>query len=213
MLYFVYKTTNLINGKIYIGIHRTSNIDDGYLGSGKLLLQAIRKYGKENFKREIIEFVDNEDQLCIREAELVTEDFCKNSNTYNIAVGGGYGSEHKNGLTFRGRRHTPETIEKLKLFKRKPPTEEAKQKQRDNHFSKRYPEEFKRHVSAIASKPKSAEHRRKISETMKKRASIFGSKNKGLVRPKVNCPHCSKSGAIHVMRRFHFDKCKNYIPV
>ena len=56
---FVYKTTNLINKKIYVGVHSTDNLDDWYLGSGKRLLLAIRKYGKENFKREIISFVDS----------------------------------------------------------------------------------------------------------------------------------------------------------
>ena len=55
-------TTNLINNKKYIGMHYGSE-DDDYLGSGKLLTRAIKKYGKENFKREILEFVDNQKQM------------------------------------------------------------------------------------------------------------------------------------------------------
>ena len=55
---FVYKTTNLLTGKIYIGQHSTKNIDDGYLGSGVYLKKEIKEYGKENFQREIIAFVD-----------------------------------------------------------------------------------------------------------------------------------------------------------
>ena len=57
---FVYKTTNLINGKYYFGKHSTNNLDDGYLGSGTALLFAIDKYGKENFSRKIICFYDTE---------------------------------------------------------------------------------------------------------------------------------------------------------
>ena len=51
--YLIYKTTNLINNKVYIGSHRTSNIKDNYLGSGTLLKQAIKKYGKNNFEFKV----------------------------------------------------------------------------------------------------------------------------------------------------------------
>ena len=53
----IYKTTCLINNKIYIGQHRVKNLenlDDWYLGSGKIILQALQKYGKINFNREIL---------------------------------------------------------------------------------------------------------------------------------------------------------------
>jgi len=53
--YIIYKTTNLVNGKIYVGQHYTS-ANDGYLGSGKILDKAVKKYGKQNFEREIIDF-------------------------------------------------------------------------------------------------------------------------------------------------------------
>ena len=59
MHYTVYKTTNLINNKIYIGQHITNNLDDGYLGSGKNLKHDIKKYGKENFTISVIEECDD----------------------------------------------------------------------------------------------------------------------------------------------------------
>ena len=44
MYYFIYRTTNLINGKYYIGQHHTEDLNDGYLGSGRVFIQAIKKY-------------------------------------------------------------------------------------------------------------------------------------------------------------------------
>ena len=73
MYYIIYKTTNLINNKNYIGMHSTNNLDDNYLGSGKLLLQDIKKYGKHNFKREVLEILNSEEEMIKREIEIVNE--------------------------------------------------------------------------------------------------------------------------------------------
>ncbi len=101
MHYIVYQTTNLINGKIYIGQHQTSDLNDGYLGSGKHLRRAIKKYGIENFQREILYQFDNLEDMSAKEAEIVTEDFCNRDDTYNICPGGkgGFGYINSNGLT------------------------------------------------------------------------------------------------------------------
>ena len=69
--YYIYKITNLINGKIYIGQHTTSNLDDGYMGSGKIIIRAIKKYGVENFRKEIQGFYENEYELNYVERMLV----------------------------------------------------------------------------------------------------------------------------------------------
>ncbi len=88
MKYTVYKTTNLINDKIYIGVHKTSDLNDNYLGSGVWLINAIKKYGKENFKKEILFVFNNEDEMFKKEKEIVNESFIKDKNNYNLTCGG-----------------------------------------------------------------------------------------------------------------------------
>lgn len=88
MFYTIYKTTNKLNGKIYIGKHQTENIDDGYIGSGKRLWNSIHKYGIENFEKEILFVFDTEDEMNSKEAELVTKEFCLREDNYNLCPGG-----------------------------------------------------------------------------------------------------------------------------
>ena len=57
--HFIYKTTNLLSGKYYIGMHSTDDLNDGYLGSGTLLRRSLNKYGKENHSIEILEFLNS----------------------------------------------------------------------------------------------------------------------------------------------------------
>jgi group I intron endonuclease len=89
--HFIYKTTNLKNGKFYVGMHSTHNLNDGYLGSGLRLRRSIRRNGIENFKLEILEFLPNRNSLKEREKELVNEDLLKEPNCMNIQPGGGGG--------------------------------------------------------------------------------------------------------------------------
>lgn len=88
MYHFVYKTTNNITGKIYIGAHSSKTINDSYLGSGKNLKDSIKNYGKENFTRTILEFFKTREEAFKREAELVTESFIKENTNYNMCPGG-----------------------------------------------------------------------------------------------------------------------------
>ena len=85
---FVYETTNLVNGKKYIGVHTTFNLEDGYLGSGKLIQLAIKKYGVENFKRRIIEQFETYEEALKREIELITDEIVKSKEYYNLTLGG-----------------------------------------------------------------------------------------------------------------------------
>lgn len=88
MFYFIYKTTNLINKKYYIGQHKTKNINDGYLGSGTLLRYALKKYGKENFTREILAYAESAEQLNELQAFYVNKQVMEDQNSYNLMTGG-----------------------------------------------------------------------------------------------------------------------------
>ncbi|QJT71752.1 homing endonuclease [Shewanella phage Thanatos-1] len=87
---YVYRIENLINGKQYIGAHSTDNFDDGYMGSGKLLLKAFKKYGKDKFRKTILRNFDNAKEMYRYERELVNEEWI-NSGNYNIKLGGAGG--------------------------------------------------------------------------------------------------------------------------
>lgn len=88
MYYFLYETTNTINNKKYRGAHATDDIDDSYLGSGKALIKAIRKYGKQNFNRQIIKFCASNVDLFEQEQYFVNKEWCLRSDTYNMKPGG-----------------------------------------------------------------------------------------------------------------------------
>ena len=86
--FYLYKITNLINNKIYIGIHATNNINDRYMGSGKAIRLAIKKYGIENFKKEILSFHNTYEEVYLAEQAIVTPEFVSSNSNYNIAIGG-----------------------------------------------------------------------------------------------------------------------------
>ena len=100
MYYLIYKVTNRVNGKIYIGSHKTKNKNDGYMGSGKYLRHAINKHGPENFSKEILFEFDNATDMYAKEAEIVDARFLAEENTYNLKRGGfgGFDWINQNGI-------------------------------------------------------------------------------------------------------------------
>ena len=113
MYYTIYKTTNKIDGKFYIGSHKTKNLNDEYMGSGKYLKHAIWKYGIENFKKEILFVFDNPDQMYAKEAEIVNEEFITTYNTYNLKIGGFGGFDYLNGQTYNNPTHSSDHSRKM----------------------------------------------------------------------------------------------------
>lgn len=119
MKYIVYKTTNLVNEKFYVGVHHDTGGDYYlYLGSGTVLKKAILKYGRANFKREtLFEFDDRVDAFK-KEAELI-ETFL-GPNCYNIASGGcggyvGVEAYLKVSKAMKGRKFSKESIQKKSI--------------------------------------------------------------------------------------------------
>lgn len=171
MYYTVYKTTCLINGKIYVGKHQTKNLNDGYLGSGKSLLHAIKKYGKENFKVERI-FLDSEEEMNEFEAFVVDQEFVSRKDTYNITLGGygGFYYINSSGIDkFKGKKHSKETKQKLSLV---------------NKGRKHSNESIKNMLSK--QNPQCPIRREKISQSLKKRYRSEKCKGKKLSKEQRN---------------------------
>jgi group I intron endonuclease len=131
MKYTIYKITNKIDNKIYIGKHQTNNLDDGYMGSGKILRRAQDKHGLKNFVKDILHVFDTEEEMNTKERELVTEEFCLREDTYNLCVGGQGGFSHinRNGLNVYGKNgQSGYGLENLKDWTGIPVTDETKKK-------------------------------------------------------------------------------------
>jgi hypothetical protein len=179
MYFIVYKTTNLINGKIYIGKHVTKNPYDKYLGSGKQLKDAIKKYGLKNFKKEVLFLCVDKIDMAAKEKELVTEEFCKRSDTYNMHEGGEGGFAHvrqspqykdwchKGGINSTGKEHPNWGMNKFKSGETR--TIELSRKANEGRIKNGLSEEHKARIS-LASK-KREEQRRLTGYYQKKHCS------------------------------------------
>ena len=88
-MYYIYRITNLINGKTYIGQHKYKKLNDSYMGSGVYLAKAKKKYGIENFKKEILVFdIVRKDFIDLLEKEYIKFYRSIGKAEYNITDGG-----------------------------------------------------------------------------------------------------------------------------
>jgi len=121
---YVYITTNLINGKQYVGSHGTNKVDDGYLGSGRYFLRSLKKEGKENFKRKILQ----ECKSILEARELESFYILK----YNTLYPNGYNLSPKGGIGFKGANHSEETKRKQSEWQKGKTIEELYGKEKAN---------------------------------------------------------------------------------
>jgi group I intron endonuclease len=214
--YFVYITTNLLNGKQYIGDHSTNNLNDNYLGSGRPYFQnALNEYGLQNFKREILEFFNTKEEAFNAQEKYIQEYNTLYPNGYNLSPIGGVGfvgcfSEETKEKMSKSRKGN-----KNGMFNKKH-TEEAKRKQSNARKGKDpwnkgktkiYKEETIQKLKNISHKgeknPMFSKHHKK--ESLLKMSNT----KKGKKQIQVQCPYCNKIGGIAGMKHYHFENCKN----
>lgn len=180
--YFVYLTTNLVNRKQYVGDHSTRNIDDEYLGSGVYFKNALKEYGKENFKREIIEVFHTKEEAFIAQEKYINEYNTLVPNGYNISPKGGSKYVGSCSLETRekirksmrgvnvGKKHSEKQNKEHSIRMRgKKHTDITKQKISKSNSGKIITEEHRKNLSLAQRgkkrKPLSEEHKQKISES------------------------------------------------
>ena len=169
MFYTVYKTTNKINGKIYIGCHKTENLDDGYMGSGKILKRAITKHGLDNFTKEILHVFTTSEEMFETEKMLVV----LGPSSYNLKEGGSGGFDYINRLGVKAAYPSQASISALKTYRYsplgKPLSEETKRKISLNH------------ARAMLGKHHSDVAKKNIGEKNSKRQSGSGNSQYGMM--------------------------------
>jgi hypothetical protein len=171
--HFIYVTTNLVNGKQYVGDHSTNNLDDGYLGSGRPIFEeAKNKYGKKNFKKEILEFFDTKEDAFNAQEKYIKKFNTLIPNGYNISPTGGLGVSgcfSKEWLIENGKKIS-------KANKGRKLSKEHKQKISNSLSGK---PKSKEHIKNLLNKNKGKKHTKEQNEEHSKKMSGSGNPNFG----------------------------------
>ena len=141
MFGYIYETTNLINGKKYIGQKKAENfLGNKYLGSGILILRAINKYGKENFQVKFIEECNSKEELNKREIYWINYyNAVENNNYYNKSIGGT--------CVMTNRKHSEETKRKISNSEKgKIVSDSSKLKMKKSHLGIKLSKEHKQNI-------------------------------------------------------------------
>ena len=180
MNYIIYKTTNTINGKYYIGCHQTYDLSDGYLGSGKHLRYAIKKYGTENFKFEILHSASSKEEMFKLERSIVNEDLVKDPLTYNLKIGGSGGNPGIVGA-FKGKKHSDETKEKQRQASLKQVTTDEKRRKLSVNSGMKNKDTAKKVSESLTGRTCSDTHRKRVAEANLGRILI----NNGIIAKRI----------------------------
>lgn len=201
-IYTVYKTTNLENGHFYIGVHKTANPNDSYLGSGLVIKKAIKEYGRPCFVKEVLFVFDNAIDAYAKERELVDAEFIARRDTYNIAEGGLRTADWKEG---RQAMHSERISGENHPFYGKKHTEEAKAQISASlkaKQDKRSKESYERAAEKRRGQPSKLKGTTQTAESNAKRSASH------LANEKLTCPHCGALVDSGNAKRWHFDRCK-----
>lgn len=221
MFYYLYEIKNNLNGKIYVGVHKTKNMDDGYMGSGKVIKKAIEKYGIENFTKTILETFDSAELMYEKEKEIVTENFLSREDVYNLRRGGtgGFDFINQNGLNVNYYERTEEWKANLsKRMKENNPSKLDEVKAKNGARLKKAISEGK-HPFGDRAKQRELCNRQlergthafqgeRGRELQKKRLEQ-GTHNFCKLNTELHeCEHCHIKTTIGNYKRWHGDKCK-----
>ena len=192
--YYIYKITNKINHKIYYGQHTTSDLNDGYMGSGLAIKRAIKKYGIENFEKKILKFYNSIEELNIVEARLVNKRWLdKNSNrTYNLQTGG----KQRQFLSEKSKRtiskRTREAMNNPEVKKKISDAAKGNQK----WLGRKHTEESKKKMSL-----NNASHRKEVRDKISKfRKSIHWYNNGIITVQRKECPEGFVKGRLKLKK-------------
>ena len=171
----------------YVGSHQTDNLNDGYLGSGKHLKRAIKKYGRENFKFEILHYLPSKEKMFEIERSIVNEDFVEDPLTYNLKIGGSGGNPGIVGA-FKGKTHSEETKEKQRQASLKQITTDEKRKKLSQNNGMRRTDIAEKVSKSLTGRICSEEHRKRVAE------AVFGKilVNNGITAKRISKEELSK---------------------
>lgn len=210
---FVYLSTNKINGKKYVGDHSTNNLGDGYFGSGKYFLRALKEYGKENFEIKILEFFSSKEEAFNAQERYIKEHNTLFPDGYNLDSKGGFHYQILSENT-KNKMKIPKTLEHKKKLKdawierrKRKISKETRDKNRKSHLGKKQSQECKDKIGkANSSRIWKEESREKLR--LKKSGSQLSEETKKLIGKKIPCIYCGKEMNAGNLSRYHNENCK-----
>jgi group I intron endonuclease len=216
----IYKTTNMINRKQYTGqsVYPKDVVDGKYKGSGNYISKAIKKYGYDNFKSEIIEYIEKDISLDEKEQQKILDDketywIEKNKtlipNGYNLKLGAAGGGRHHE--ESKKKMSESQRGNKNHRFGKEAYNKGISISEKQRNILKKNHADFNGKNNPFYGKTHSKEVREKISKIHKGKKQSLKEKIKikefWIKKDLEICPHCLKEGKQN-MKRYHFENCK-----